>query len=105
MVESILLTGIIAVALDLFMDPVAVRAGIWVWFIKGNLYYDIPLLNFNGWFILMSCAPLAWILINRWQKKPLIIIAASVLAVFPLMLLSIVLTLFLNGIISFTGWR
>jgi hypothetical protein len=99
-----LLTGIIAVALDLFMDPVAVRVGIWVWFIKGNVYYQIPLLNFVGWFVLMACAPLAWIIIirvkkwNAWQR-----ILASFIAIGPLMILSIILSVSMNAIIGLLG--
>ena len=98
-----LLTGIISVAMDLFMDPVAVRAGIWVWFIKGTVYYEIPLLNFNGWFILMFCAPLAWIFINRRFQKPFSKISISLLAIIPLMLLSVILTFILNGIVDLLG--
>lgn len=60
-----LLSGVIAVGLDLFIDPIAVRIGYWVWLAPGEVYYDIPLLNFVGWFVLMSLASLAWILIAR----------------------------------------
>ena len=52
-------TGIIAVALDLFIDPMAVVAGYWVWLVPGEVYFGIPLLNFVGWFVLMFLAPLA----------------------------------------------
>ena len=62
-----LTAGIIAVVLDLFIDPVAVEAGYWVWFVQGTIYYGIPLLNYVGWFVLMFLAPLAWILIARYR--------------------------------------
>ena len=62
------LTAIIAVLLDLFIDPVAVKTGYWVWFVKGMVYYDIPLLNFVGWFVLMFLASLGWIIIIRQQQ-------------------------------------
>ena len=41
----------IAVVLDLFIDPVAVAAGYWIWLVKATVYYGIPLLNYVGWFV------------------------------------------------------
>ena len=63
-----LATGAIAVVLDLFIDPVAVAAGYWIWLVKGTVYYGIPLLNYVGWFVLMFLTPLAWILIARQRE-------------------------------------
>jgi uncharacterized membrane protein len=101
-----LLTGVIAVVLDLFIDPVAVRAGYWVWFVKGTIYYEIPLLNYVGWFVLMSLAPLGWILIAQhrcwgyWRKG-----LASAAALAPLSALAIGLSLCLNGTLAALGLR
>lgn len=101
-----LLTGVIAVVLDLFIDPVAVAAGYWVWLVEGTVYYGIPLLNFVGWFVLMFLAPLAWILIVRhrrwtpWQKG-----LASLGALVPLIIASVTLSGLLNGIIAGFGLR
>lgn len=99
-----LATAVIAVLLDLFIDPIAVAGGYWVWFVTGEVYYEIPLLNFVGWFILMWLAPLAWILIVRQQgwsggRK----VMAALGALLPLCLISILLSLFLNGIIAVAG--
>ena len=63
--QAPLLAAVVAVAFDLFIDPVAVAAGYWVWLKEANIYYGIPLLNFVGWFVLMGLAPLGWILISR----------------------------------------
>lgn len=99
-----LLTGIIAVVLDLFIDPIAVRAGYWVWLVKGTVYYEIPLLNFVGWFVLMFLASLAWIIIIRqqqwgyWQK-----IIVSFVALIPLIISSTVLSIILNAVIAAIG--
>jgi putative membrane protein len=99
-----LTAGIIAVVLDLFIDPVAVEAGYWVWFVQGTIYYGIPLLNYVGWFVLMFLAPLAWILIARyrhwsyWQKG-----VAGLGALIPLIIASVVLSLILNGAIGTLG--
>ena len=99
-----LITGVIAVVLDLFIDPVAVAAGYWVWFIQGTVYYGIPLLNYVGWFVLMFLAPLAWILIARhrqwsyWQKG-----GVALGALVPLVIASVVLSLTLNGAVAALG--
>ncbi len=99
-----LITGVIAVVLDLFIDPVAVAAGYWVWFVQGTVYYGIPLLNYVGWFVLMFLAPLAWILIARhrqwsyWQKG-----GVALGALVPLVIASVVLSLTLNGAIAALG--
>lgn len=43
--QALLVAATIAVLLDLFIDPIAVAAGYWVWFAPANLYYEIPLLK------------------------------------------------------------
>lgn len=47
---SILLDGYFVTAIDLFMDPIAVRSGSWKW-LEGGPYFGIPIGNFIGWFI------------------------------------------------------
>jgi len=99
-----ILTGIIAVVLDLFVDPIAVSAGYWVWLVKGTVYYEIPLLNFVGWFVLMFLASLGWILIIRqqqWSHKQKIIV--SFIAVIPLIICSAILSIILNSVIAAFG--
>lgn len=98
------LTGVIAVMLDLFIDPIAVRAGYWVWFVKGTVYFEIPLLNYVGWFVLMALAPLGWTLIARqrdwgyWKKG-----TVSIVALLPLSAAAIGLSLLLNGAVDALG--
>ena len=99
-----LLTGVIAVVLDLFIDPVAVSAGYWVWFVKGTVYFEIPLLNYVGWFVLMFLAPLGWILIARYRQwNYLRKIMASLITLLPLCLASIILSVILNGFVAALG--
>jgi hypothetical protein len=99
-----ILTGVIAVVLDLFIDPVAVSAGYWIWLVKGTVYYEIPLLNFVGWFVLIFLASLAWIVIirqqqwNCWQK-----IIFSVIALIPLIICGTILSILLNNVIAAFG--
>ncbi len=99
-----LLTAAIAVVLDLFVDPVAVAAGYWVWYVPGTVYFGIPLLNYVGWFVLMFLAPLAWIPIARnrgwgYRRKG----AMALAALLPLMVAAVVLSLILNGVIAVLG--
>lgn len=99
-----LMTSVIAVVLDLFLDPVAVEAGYWVWFVKGTVYYGIPLLNFVGWFVLMFLAPLAWILIARYRNwSHLQKVVVSILAIVPLSIVAVVVSLVLNKAIAALG--
>lgn len=97
-------TGAIAVVLDLFIDPIAVQAGYWVWFVKGTVYYEIPLLNYVGWFVLMALAPLGWILIARrrdwgyWMKG-----VTALAALLPLSVAAIGLSIPLNGLVEALG--
>lgn len=46
----IFLDGLIIVTIDIFMDPIQVKAGNWFW-LKGGPFYDIPIGNFVGWFL------------------------------------------------------
>jgi putative membrane protein len=93
------------VLLDLFIDPVAVAAGYWVWRIPGTVYYGIPLLNFVGWFVLMLLAPLAWIEICRRRSSPARLIMLATAAVPLACVASVLLSLMLNGLIGLTGLR
>lgn len=101
-----LLASGIAVLLDLFIDPIAVTVGYWVWLVPGEVYYGIPLLNFVGWFVLMLLSPLAWILIARrhewggWRKGMI-----AFTALLPLIIASSALSLLLNSAIALTGLK
>lgn len=101
-----LLTAAIAVVTDLFMDPVAVAAGYWVWLKEANLYFGIPLLNFVGWFVLMLLAPFAWIAIARRREWPLWRKGAlATAAIVPLCVAAVILSVMLNGAIAALGWK
>jgi len=101
-----LLAAVVAVAFDLFIDPVAVAAGYWVWLKEANTYYDIPLLNFVGWFVLMGLAPFGWILIarqKRWggMKKVL----TSIIAIVPLGIAAVILSVIMNAALDALGFK
>ncbi len=104
--QAPLVAAIIAVLLDLFIDPIAVAAGYWVWFAPANLYYEIPLLNFVGWFVLMFLAPLTWIEIARraaWNGVRMFMASLASLPV--LFVASVLMSLALNGLISAVGLK
>jgi len=46
----IFMDGALVVAIDLIMDPLAVRTGHWVWE-NGGFYFGVPIGNFFGWFV------------------------------------------------------
>jgi putative membrane protein len=99
-----ILAGTIAVLLDLFIDPIAVVAGYWVWIAPANLYFEIPLLNFVGWFVLMFLSPLAWIEISRhstWNGAKMLL--AALLSLPLLCVAAIALSLAFNGMIYMVG--
>jgi len=99
-----LLTAVIAVVFDLFIDPVAVKAGYWVWLKPGSVYYNIPLLNYVGWFVLMLLAPLAWILLATRQHWSLSRkLTGAFIALLPLFIASVTLSLALNAVITALG--
>jgi putative membrane protein len=78
--QAPLLAGLIAVAFDLFVDPVAASARFWVWLVPGPVFYGIPLLNFVGWFVLvlLAAAVWTWIVKHRpWAVRRKLAVAAG----------------------------
>ena len=53
LIFAVLLDGYFVTAIDLFMDPIAVKSGNWKW-VEGGLYFGIPIGNFIGWFIVTT---------------------------------------------------
>lgn len=52
LLKLVILDGLIVVAIDLFMDPLMVKAGKWTW-LEGGTYFGIPIGNFIGWFMVV----------------------------------------------------
>lgn len=48
----VLLDGYFVVAIDLFLDPIAVKSGSWTW-LEGGSYFGVPWGNFFGWFLIV----------------------------------------------------
>ncbi|MDZ5473825.1 carotenoid biosynthesis protein [Bacillus sp. 31A1R] len=66
-IKYIGLTSLLAVIMDLIIDPVAFKAKeYWIW--NGDsFYYDIPLNNFFGWFLVSMIIQI--VLFPIWKKK------------------------------------
>jgi Carotenoid biosynthesis protein len=64
--------GLIAMGIDLWMDPVATSAGMmnWVW-AKGDvlLVFGIPHTNFLGWFLLIFLFAIFWENLPRFEQR------------------------------------
>ena len=57
------------VAVDLVLDPAAVRLGFWSWDEPG-IYYGVPLINFFGWVLSGGIAVLALRRLPRPRARP-----------------------------------
>lgn len=59
--------GIFGVCLDLLEDPIAHYNNWWIWetSLEGIKYFDVPILNFIGWFMLIFFMSIATLLIER----------------------------------------
>jgi putative membrane protein len=59
--------GLLGVCLDLLEDPIAHHNNWWIWTasLEGIKFYNVPILNFIGWFVLIFFMSLATLLIER----------------------------------------
>ena len=62
-----IVAGCFAVCLDLLQDPLAHYNNWWIWkeTLGGLSFYNVPFLNFMGWFVLIFYMALATLLIER----------------------------------------
>ena len=54
-----LFCGLYLMAIDLLLDPAAVKLGFWT-YQYGSAYYDVPLQNFGGWVMTGTLASVVW---------------------------------------------
>jgi putative membrane protein len=59
--------GCVGVCLDMLEDPLAHQNRWWVWdqTLAGAAFFDVPLSNFRGWFVLLFLSALLFLLIER----------------------------------------
>jgi len=62
-----LTAGLFGVCLDLLEDPIAHHNNWWIWqtSLEGVKFFNVPILNFIGWFILVFFMSIATLLIER----------------------------------------
>lgn len=64
-----LLVAIYMVILDLALDPVMVKAGLWRWIdVYGATWYGIPLTNYIGWFTVSFVSIIFYSIVTRNRK-------------------------------------
>ncbi len=77
--------GLFGVCLDLLEDPLAHYNNWWIWetSLEGIKYFDVPILNFIGWFMLIFFMSIATLLIERskFSENRKVLLSISSLAI------------------------
>jgi uncharacterized membrane protein len=77
--------GLFGVCLDLLEDPIAHYNNWWIWeeTLKGVKFFEVPLLNFIGWFLLIFFLSIATLLIerSRFSENRKVLLSISSLAI------------------------
>lgn len=77
--------GVFGVCLDLLEDPIAHYNNWWIWetSLKGIKFFEVPILNFIGWFVLIFFMSVATLLIerSRFSENRKILLSISSLAI------------------------
>ncbi|MHC1591123.1 MAG: carotenoid biosynthesis protein [Candidatus Helarchaeales archaeon] len=74
LVKKSILAGLLAMNIDLMVDPIAVRYTFWFWLSPRNAniwLLGIPISNFYGWFLLIFLFSIYWTKISEKEWKPL----------------------------------
>ena len=80
-----LTAGLFGVCLDLLEDPIAHHNNWWIWetSLKGIKFFNVPILNFIGWFVLIFFMATATLLIerSRFSENRKVLLSISSLAI------------------------
>jgi uncharacterized membrane protein len=80
-----LAAGLFGVCLDLLEDPIAHYNNWWIWetSLKGIKFFNVPILNFIGWFVLVFFMATATLLIerSRFSENRKVLLSISSLAI------------------------
>lgn len=66
----IFLDGLVVTAIDVFMDPLQVKAGNWVWLEEGP-FFGVPIGNFVGWFLVTVFSTGIFRIFEYFSPKPI----------------------------------
>jgi len=72
LLKASLVAGVLAVNMDLMIDPFMVRNGSWYWLSTQfeNIYFlGIPITNFIGWFLLIFLFAIFWTKITQLEER------------------------------------
>ena len=99
----IFLDAAFVTAIDIFMDPIQVKNGAWIWLQKGP-YFGIPLTNFSGWFLVAGLTSAIFRTIQYWfpthdKTLPPSVLLIPVLS-YGFMALSFAVSAFLDGMVG-----
>ncbi len=79
------LGGLFGVCLDLLEDPIAHYNNWWIWegTLEGIKFFEVPILNFIGWFVLIFFMSIATLLIerSRYSENRKILLSISSLSI------------------------
>jgi putative membrane protein len=80
-----LAAGVFGVCLDLLEDPIAHYNNWWIWetSLNGIKFFNVPILNFIGWFVLIFFMSVATLLIerSRFSENRKVLLSISSLAI------------------------
>ena len=62
------LTATFAVLYDLYLDPIAVHLGIWIWSNPGP-WFGVPIGNFVGWWLITFSSVYSYIFLSYGQRQ------------------------------------
>lgn len=93
-----LFDGFIVTTFDLFIDPIAVKYGLWRWENFKFSYFGVPIGNFVGWYIIASSTTFLLRIIDYFIPSKLNL---KLLKITPFIYLSFILILFLSSTILF----
>ena len=97
------ISGLVAVNLDMLLDPVVVSTQGWFW-IGGGLYFGVPISNFVGWFIVTFVVTFLFRLYESFKKvnngslpKASLLMSSSIIVLYLIYFIIYGFTAFLMG--------
>lgn len=89
-------TGLFGWHIDLLMDPVATRIGLWEWFETVG-WFDVPPNNYFGWYLVAFVYTLTFVLVGRYVEDGVKRLAATLVVSIPVLVGTFQGWLFVTG--------
>jgi len=94
----VLLDSYMVTALDLFLDPLAVKSGMWTWLDQGG-YFGVPWGNFLGWFTITALVSGTFRTVEYFQVHHLPQVKPQ------LVMMPVVAYALLSGVLAAMAWQ